>query len=141
MALNTGKVVAGGLLAGLVFNVGDFLINAVLLAAENRDFLTRLGLDPAAMETFTGMLPWIVIDFLFGLLVVWTYAAIRPRFGPGVRTAVLAGLIPFVAVSLVLAGFTSMGVFATSMFVKGTVASFVNVTVGSIAGAWVYTEA
>jgi hypothetical protein len=140
MAINTGKVVAGGLLAGLVFNIGDFLINTTVLAAENQALMTKLGLDPAAMESFSGMLPWIVIDFLFGLLVVFTYAAIRPRFGPGVGTALTAGFVLFLAVTLVLAGFTSMGVFPMSAFVKGSIASLANTLVGSVAGAWVYTE-
>ena len=141
MAINTGKVVVGGLVAGLVMNIGDFVINTMLLAAENAAFMTRLGLDPAAMESFAGMLPWIVIDFIFGLLVVWTYAAIRPRFGAGVSTAIIAGLIPFLGATLVLAGFTSMGVFTTGMFVKGSVAALVNTVVATVAGAWVYTEA
>lgn len=141
MAINTGKVVVGGLVAGLVLNIGDFVINTMLLAADNAAFMTRLGLDPAAMESFAGMLPWIVIDFLMGLLIVWVYAAIRPRFGPGVSTAIIAGLIPFLGVTLVLAGFTSMGVFTTSMFVKGSAAALVNTLIGAVAGAWVYTEA
>jgi hypothetical protein len=141
MAINTGKVVVGGLVAGVVFNVGDFVINTMLLAADNAEFLKRLGIDPATMESFAGMAPWIVIDFLFGLLVIGTYAAIRPRFGAGVSTAIIAGLIPFLGATLVLAGFTSMGVFPAAMFVKGTIASLVNTTVGAVAGAWVYTEA
>jgi hypothetical protein len=141
MAMNSGKVVVGGLVGGLVLNVGDFLINTQVLAAENAAFLKRLGLDPAALESFSGMLPWIVIDFLMGVLMVWTYAAIRPRFGPGVSTAIIAALIPFLGVTLVLAGFTSMGVFPTATFVKGSVASLVNMAIGSVAGAWVYTEA
>ena len=140
MAMNTGKVVVGGLVAGVVMNVGDFLINTQLLAAENTAFLRRLNLDPAAMESLSGMLPWIVVDFLMGVLLVWTYAAIRPRFGPGVSTAIIAALIPFLAVTLVLAGFTSMGVFTTGMFIKGSIAALVNVSVGSVAGAWAYTE-
>jgi hypothetical protein len=141
MAMNTGKVVVGGLVAGLVFNVGDFLINSVLLAADNAESLKRLGIDPATMETMAGIAPWIVIDFLFGLLVVWTYASIRPRFGPGVSTAILAGLIPYLGATLVLAGFTAMGLFTTALFIKGSVASLVNTAIGSVAGAWVYTEA
>ena len=28
---------------------------------------------------------WIAIDFLFGILLVWTYAAMRPRFGQARR--------------------------------------------------------
>jgi len=141
MAMNTGKVIVGGLVAGLVFNVGDFLINTQVLAADNAAFMTRLGLDPAAMESFSGMAPWIVVDFLMGLLIVWTYSAIRPRLGPGVSTAIVAGLIPYLGATLVLAGFTSMGVFTTAMFIKGSIAALVNISIGSVAGAWVYTEA
>jgi hypothetical protein len=141
MAMNTGKVVVGGLVAGVVLNIGDFVINTMLLAAENSAFLTRLGLDPAAMESLAGMAPWIVIDFLFGLLIVWTYAAIRPRLGPGVGTAIIAGLIPFLGATLVLAGFTSMGVFPAATFIKGTIASLVNTSIAAVAGAWLYTEA
>ena len=140
MAMNSGKVVVGGLAAGVLMNVGDFLINTQILAAENAAFLRRLNLDPAALESLSGMLPWIVVDFLMGVLLVWTYAAIRPRFGPGVSTAIIAGLIPFLAVTLVLAGFTSMGVFATGLFIKGSVCALVNISIGSVAGAWVYTE-
>lgn len=140
MAINTGKVIVGGLIAGLVFNIGDFVINTMLLAADNAAFLQRLGIDPASMESAAGMAPWIVIDFLFGLLVVWTYAAIRPRLGPGVSTAIIAGLIPYLGATLVLAGFTSMGVFPTAMFIKGSIASLVNTAIGSVAGAWAYTE-
>ena len=31
-----------------------------------------------------------------GLLLVWLYAAIRPRFGPGPRTATYAALVVWV---------------------------------------------
>jgi hypothetical protein len=141
MAMNTGKVVVGGLVAGIVFNIGDFVINTMLLTADNAAFLTRLGIDPAAMESFAGIAPWIVIDLLFGLLVVWTYAAIRARLGPGVSTAIIAGLIPYLGATLVLAGFTSMGVFPVAMFIKGSIASLINTSIGAVAGAWVYTEA
>jgi hypothetical protein len=141
MAMNTGKVIVGGLIAGVVLNIGDFVINSMLLAEQQAAEMTRLGLDPAAMASFAGILPWIVIDFLFGLLIVWTYAAIRPRFGPGVGTAIIAGMIPYLGVTLVLAGFTSMGIFSTSLFVTGSIASLVNTAIGSVAGAWIYTEA
>lgn len=141
MAMNTGKVIVGGLVAGVVLNIGDFLINTQILVADQTEFLRRLNIDPATMESFSAMLPWIVIDFLMGVLLVWTYSAIRPRFGPGIGTAIIAALIPFLAVTLVLAGFTSMGVFLMPMFIKGSIAALVNISIASVAGAWVYTEA
>lgn len=140
-AINTGRVVAGGLLAGLVFNIGDFLLNSVVLQEDFRQSALSLGLDPTALESMSGILPWVAIDFLYGLLVVWTYAAIRPRFGPGVMTAVTAGLVPFVAGTLLFAGFTSMGIFTYSLFIKNTAFSIVTIALGSIAGASIYTEA
>lgn len=140
MAMNTGKVIVGGLVAGIVLNIGDFVINSMLLAEQQAAEMTRLGLNPAAMQSFAGILPWIVIDFLFGLLIVWTYAAIRPRFGPGVSTAIIAGLIPYLGATLVLAGFTSMGMFTIGLFITASIASLVNTAIASVAGAWLYSE-
>ncbi len=140
MAMNTGKVIVGGLVAGLAFNIGDFVINGFILGQEQIDQMQKLGLTAPAPTNIAAMLPWVVVDFLFGILVVWTYAAIRPRFGPGVSTAIIAGLIPYLGATLVLAGFTSMGLFTMSLFIKGSVAALVNTAIGSVAGAWAYTE-
>ena len=139
--INLGKVVVGGLLAGLAFNIGDFLINGVLMAADYAAAMTRLGLDPGAMTAPTVAASWIFIDLLFGILVVWNYASIRPRFGPGPKTALIAGFALFGAVTLILFGFTSMGLFTFPLFLKGSVYSAVNTAVGSVAGAWAYKEA
>jgi hypothetical protein len=141
VAINIGKVIVGGLVAGLVLNIGDFVINGFVLAEEQMALLQRFGLDVPAPTNVAALLPWVVIDFLFGILTVWTYASIRPRFGPGASTAIVAGLIPYLGATLVLAGFTSMGLFTWSLFAKGSIAALINTAIGSVAGAWVYTEA
>jgi len=138
--INTGKVVLGGLVAGLVFNVFDFTVNMFVLAEDYAANTTRLGLDPAAAEAPATIAAWVAVDFLLGLLVVWTYASIRPRHGPGPKTAVLAGLVPYLAITFVLYGFTSMGYFEPSMFWKATAIQIVGLIVGSVAGAAVYKE-
>jgi hypothetical protein len=83
---------------------------------------------------------WIVVDFMMGLLLVSTYAAMRPRFGAGPKTAVLAGLALWFAVTVVLFGFTQMGVFSMALFVKGSTCALINTVVASIVGAAVYKE-
>jgi hypothetical protein len=140
-SVNTGKVIAGGLLAGLVFNVLDFVSNAFILAADFRANAQRLGLDPAVAESPAGIATWVVIDFILGLLVVFTYAGIRPRFGPGPKTAVYAGLVVYLAVTAVVFGLSQGGLIPMSLFVKASVTSLVTVIIGSIAGAWAYQEA
>jgi hypothetical protein len=83
MGINTGRVLGGGLLAGAVMNFVDFLVNGVWLMQRWQDEATALNprlMDPA--NSTPSMIGWIVTDFLFGLLIVWSYAAMRPRFGP-----------------------------------------------------------
>jgi hypothetical protein len=140
MAINTGKVITGGLLAGLVFNAFDMTANMTFFAKDNEEMLRRLNLDPAVATDFSYAVPWIVADFVLGLLVVFTYAGFRPRFGAGPKTALIAGAVPWLAVTAVLSGFTGMGVFTQSMMVKGSLFALVNVAVGSVVGAWAYKE-
>jgi hypothetical protein len=37
-------------------------------------------------------------------------------------------------------GFTMMGFFTTSVFVKSTIFSAVTIAIGAVAGAWLYRE-
>jgi hypothetical protein len=139
--VNTGRVLIGGLLAGLLFNAGDALINMVLLAGDIEANLRRLGINPQIAADTRVIASWMIIDFAFGLLVVWTYAGFRPRFGPGPATAILAALPAFLGATLVLLGFHHMGIFSMAAFWKGTLYSAVNFAIGSLAGAAVYKEA
>jgi len=139
--INTGKVVAGGLVAGLVANVIDFVTNMYVLAGDWEALARDHNLDPAAMTSSNVAVTWVVIDFIFGILLVWTYAAMRPRLGPGPKTAIYAGMVIYVATTLVVFGFTMMGVFTMALFVKGSIAAIVSVLAASVAGASVYREA
>lgn len=138
--INVGRVIAGGLVAGLVYNLIDFVINGVLMTEAYRANFERLGIDAATMEAPAVMATWVAVDFLLGILVVWLYAAIRPRFGPGPKTAAYAGLAMLAGVTFILFGFAQMGVFDMALILKGTLYSLVNVIVGAMAGAAVYKE-
>src|SRR4029453_18469102 len=94
-SIDTGRVVMGGLLAGVVMNACDMFWNMVVLKDDMIGVAQRLGLDPAAAMSFSAAVPWILVDFVIGLAVVWNYAAIRPRFGAGPKTAILAALAPW----------------------------------------------
>ena len=140
-SINTGKVITGGLLAGLVLNVLDFANNALVVGQDFTANATRLGLDPALAESPAGIGTWVVIDFLLGILIVWTYAAIRPRFGAGAKTAVIAGLIPWATISMVFLGLTKGGFFPMALWTKMLVLGLIITSAGAITGAWAYKEA
>ena len=140
MAINTGKVISGGLLTGLVYNVLDMLWNFTVLHADGLAMAARLNLNPAVVTDFSYQIPWIVIDFVLGLLTIFVYVGFRPRFGPGPKTAVLAGSTVWVVMASFYCGFASMSILTEAMALKASLLAIVNVGVGSIAGAWVYKE-
>ena len=79
--INLGRVVIGGLLAGLLINIGEFILNGVLLAEDMSAAMAALNKPPID----NSMIVWFVLlAFGVGFMAVWLYAAIRPRFGPGV---------------------------------------------------------
>jgi len=139
-SINAGRVVAGGLVAGVVANLIDFVTNTYILAADFAAWAPTRNIDPATLTSAQVAGTWVVVDFIYGLLLVWTYAAMRPRFGPGVGTAIFAGLAIFLAPTIVLYGFTQMGVMTTAMFVKGSIGAIVSTLAASVAGAAVYKE-
>src|SRR3989475_9918343 len=92
--INWGRVVVGGLLAGVVLNIVDYLTYGVWLKADMAAAMTGLGKSPAAMDSAIPL--WVALDFVSGIGLLWVYAAIRPRFGAGGKTAVIAGLAGWV---------------------------------------------
>ena len=136
--INIGKVIVGGLVAGLVANAFDFVINSYLLAAESAEIAKRLNLSATAVES--SVWTWIAVDFIWGLLLVFTYAAIRPRFGPGPKTAVISGVMLWLAVALVFAGLTAMGMRTLQSYLKSSALYLVSAVGSSLAGAALYKE-
>jgi pimeloyl-ACP methyl ester carboxylesterase len=137
--INMGRVLIGGLLAGLILNIGEFILNVVLLGEEMNAAMAALNRPPIA----TGMIVWFVLFGLgLGFMLVWVYAAIRPRFGAGIKTAVSASTLVWgLAYLYPNLFFIIIELFPRRMMVLATIWGLVEVTLAGIAGAWVYTEA
>jgi hypothetical protein len=139
MNINLGKVLVGGLLAGLVLNIGEFLLNDVVLGKQMQDFLARMNLpDPGT----SFMIVAVLLTFVAGIVLVFLYALIRPRLGPGPKTAIVAGLIMWFAIYF-YCGIVNGMILGVSFnwLLVGLVWGFVQYIVAAIAGAWAYTEA
>jgi hypothetical protein len=136
--INWGRVVAGGLLAGVVLNIIDFLVYGKWLASDWAAAMQALG-KPGAM---TNLVPlFVVLDFVYGIGLVWLYAAIRPRFGAGPKTAVIAGLALWFFVGLLHAlGEAPMGVFPQRLYTIGVVVYLIQAPLAAVVGAYVYKE-
>jgi hypothetical protein len=89
MKINVGRVLLGGVVAGVILYIGEFVLNGIILKKEMAEFFTKCAFPEPGPRFFViaG-----VITLILGIVIVLGYAAIRPRFGPGPKTAIIAGL-------------------------------------------------
>lgn len=137
--INWGRVVLGGLVAGIVMNA-FWVANGLLLMEEWQAVMERSG-QPVEGEGATALLH-VLLPFVGGLIAVWFYAAARPRFGPGPKTAALIGFANWAVGYLVpgLAWGTTVA-FPPRLLGIWIVWALPGVVVATLAGAWLYKEA
>lgn len=136
--INFGRVILGGLLAGLILNIGEYLLNEVVFRQQMQEFFERLRL-PVPGGSFIAIA--VGITFLLGIVMVWLYAMIRPRFGPGPKTAIIAAFVIWFCVYFYCGLLNSIvfGLPATSV-IMGMAWGIIEYVVAAIAGAWLYKE-
>lgn len=141
MAINTKKVLIGGFAAGVVLNVIDYVTNVYILAARMKaeSDAFKPGMSDQMMQG-TKVASYIVMDFVLGLALVWTYAAIRPRFGPGMRTATYAALLFWILSLIFTAAFMQMGIMSSGLWWTFAFIALVNFLVSASLGARLYSE-
>jgi hypothetical protein len=140
MAIRVQSVINGGMIAGFVMNLIDMLIS-YLTQSQWRAEMENLS--PAILqnaETWFAVTAWVVFDFIMGIILVATYASIRPRYGPGPGTAVRAALLLGSFATCILASFYIVGIFSLGFFALTAGLSLANLIVSAMAGAYVYRE-
>ena len=88
--MNVSGIIKGGLVAGLLINVSEFVLNMMVIPV------------PEGAGGSIGF--WVVYAFVMGLLTAYLYALIRPRCGAGPKTGVCAGLLVWALHTLLPAG-------------------------------------
>lgn len=137
--MNIGRLIVGGIVAAIIYFIGDGVVHGALLKQHWASILGAINVDAEkALKT-----PAIfgLYDLIKGFAAVWIYAAIRPRFGPGVGTAIIAGLITWlVAIPLPLIGLIPMKFFPPSFVALWSAYAIVPMIIGAVVGAWIYRE-
>lgn len=137
--INMTRVILGGLAAGLVINIVETVVNMFLIKHVMDDLLASLNRDPIGAAAGVG---YMVLAFLLGILIVWTYAAIRPRYGAGAKTALRAGLAVWAAFYLLGVGSNwLMGIAPTHLYIHNLLYSLPMMLIAGWVGGWLYREA
>lgn len=138
--INGGRVIGGGLLAGVVINVVDGVTNGGILNARWAEETKRLGIDMAGGAQSQSLAGWLTFGFLCGIVLVWLYASIRPRYGPGPRTALIAGLAVWFITRLAFSAWWFSGLYSFGLVGASAVGGLVAAIAGGLAGCALYKE-
>lgn len=140
-SINWGRLILGGLIAAIIMFLTDGFMHEQLLRSDWEAIYT--GLRAAEPEhQSTSLLYFGVFELGRGLISLLLYATMRTHFGPGPKTAVLAGIAGWIAFSLTgPAQFIPLGFFSTGLWMKVAALQLVTSIVATIAGAAIYKDA
>ncbi len=136
--INFGRVILGGIVTGIILNVGETVLNGMILAKEMEEFFRRCGFPQPGTSFYVIA---IVITLILGIVIVFGYAAIRSRFGPGPKTAIIAALFAWFGVYLyqnVIA--VGLGMIPLRLMLIAVGWGLVEYILATLAGAALYKE-
>ncbi len=136
---NWSRVFLGGLVAGIVLNILSYAALAIYLRKLWDPALEALG--HPVQQTIGFQTFWIVFNLVSGIVAVWLYSAIRPRYGAGAKTALIAALAVWVLQALSYAAISACyGLFPANALVSDALTTLVMYIVATLLGAWIYKE-
>ncbi len=139
--INVARLAAAGAVAGVIHFAMTGIVNGGILRTEMQDWLCGAGglLHPPTQAVSTSL--WALMSLIYGVVGVWIYASIRPRFGAGAKTALLAGLSLWIVSKLTVAlDLTALGLVPGRIVVGQSIGGLVAVVLAVFLGAWLYKE-
>lgn len=138
--MNWRRVFLGGLLCWFVANALWAGLFYLLLQDDWKAALEALN-RPVEQNPATAAL-WLVLSLAVGILAIWLYAAIRPHYGPGPKTAACAAFAVWFFGNFAPMAWLGLGLklFHARLVAIHVVTTLVILVVATILGAWQYKE-
>lgn len=141
MPINTRRVITGGFAAGVALIILNILVQFAVGERIQHDMnawipgsADRMKMSGAAIAA------GIAMKFVIGIVLIWFYAAVRPRFGPGPRTAFFVAISVWILGAIFFSDFPLMGMISVASYVMLEVMQLVSLLIAALLGAWVYKE-
>ena len=139
--INWARVIIGGLVATVILFVTDGFLHERILSADWQAVYHALGATPPQHNP-AALLYFVVFELGRGLISIYLYALMRGCCGPGPKTAVLAGVVAWIAFSVTgPAQFIPLGFYSNALWVKVGAFQLITSIIAAIAGAALYKDA
>ena len=138
--VNWGKFVLGALIVTAICFVSDAFLHQRVVTEQWESVIAALGATVPEHAGFS-MIWFVVFEAGRGFLAMYVYVLLRPRLGPGVKTATWAGVVTWVAFSLTgPAQFIPLGFYSTTLWFTVAIYQLVFTIIAAIMGAAPYSE-
>lgn len=139
--INWGRLILGSLIAAIIMFVADGFLHETIAKADWQAVYDGLKATPPQPHS-SNMLYFALFELGRGFTVMMFYATMRAYFGAGPKTAVLAGVVGWIAYSLTgPVQFIPLGFFSNALWVKVAALQLIVSILATIAGAVLYKDA
>jgi hypothetical protein len=139
--INWVRLILGGVIAAIILFLTDGVFHENVVGADWKALHDTLGI-PEGKHSAIGVLYFAVFDLGRGLVPMFIYVMMRPHFRPGPKTAVLAGVVGWIAFSVTgPAQFIPLGFFSNALWIKVAAFQLVTSILAAVTGAAVYKDA
>ena len=138
--INWGRLIVGSLIAAIIMFVTDGFIHETIAKADWKavyDGLRATEPQPHGLS----MVYFALFELGRGFTAIMFYVTMRPFFGAGPKTAVLAGIVGWIAFSLTgPVQFIPLGFFSNALWLKVGAIHLITSIIATIAGAALYKD-
>ena len=138
--INWGRLILGSLIAAIILFVTDGFIHERIARADWMAVYDALRATPPEPHGMN-MVYFAIFELGRGFIAMMFYVTMRAFFGAGPKTAVLAGIIAWIAFSLTgPVQFIPLGFFSTALWLKVGAMHLITSIIATIAGAALYKD-
>lgn len=140
MSINWIRLIIGGLIASVILFLTDGFFHERVVAADWTAVYHGLGANKPQHNAM-GLVYFAIFELGRGFGSLALYVLMRPCCKPGPKTAVLAGIVAWLAFSVTgPAQFIPLGFFSNALWLKVGAFHLITSVIAAVAGAWVYKD-
>ncbi|MDH4271122.1 MAG: hypothetical protein OEW18_04000 [Candidatus Aminicenantes bacterium] len=139
--IKMGYVLLAGFVASLAFMFTEMVLegSVQLIFRISEAEMFRDAFNKLPSGTLYQILNLLYL-YLVCTLIMWIYAAIRPRFRKRLHAALVTSMVFWLFVVLFIGNYSNMGLYPYRLTLLAVLFNFVEIPAAVIAGSWVYKE-
>jgi len=138
--INWGRLIVASLIAAIIMFFTDGFIHETIAKADWKAVYDGLRAAEPEPHGFS-MVYFALFELGRGFTAIMFYVTMRAFFGAGPKTAVLAGIVGWIAFSLTgPAQFIPLGFFSNALWLKVGALHLITSIIATIAGAALYKD-